>query len=114
MAATAIPVGSGVSVPRAVLPTSLAGQAEGGPDASDEGPVAASPASPAVVAEESSLDVASRDPPLDAEPVEVALSSPAACSPPSGAVLAEGVPHIASARGIAAIPPARVARLAAG
>src|SRR5580692_2260943 len=98
MAGTAMPVGSGVSVPSAVLPVSLAGQSAGGPASParaglpslagvlPSGPVAA-PSSPAPVAPSAPSAAA----PLRLDPAEPSAPGPA-CDPPSGAVLDDGDP----------------------
>src|SRR5580704_3841663 len=49
MASTAVPVASGVSVPRGVLPTSLAGQSVGVPTASPSRPALPSPSAPSAL-----------------------------------------------------------------
>src|SRR5271154_6788417 len=93
MALAAIPVGSGVSVPSGVLPTSLAGQATGGPlsavaAASSPVPVVASSLVPLVAA---SLETAAPPSASDTPP-----PGPPEVAPGFRADVAEGDPHEAT------------------
>src|SRR5580658_8878612 len=82
IAVTAVPVGSGVSVPSAVLPRSLAGQSAGKVIAvSPSPPVPASPGGAVVPGDPSPSGLVVASLPLPAAPIEVSAPPPIDASP---------------------------------